>query len=187
VLATLAADSLLESPDQPELLSLAGDMLYPLIAVLLWSGFWSLLNRLMTHRANFHIHLAIAFTAMTGLFFSDQLVSLLSFALGWNDLVSWLEYLVQSAVAALAIYSHLRYAMSGAAGRQAVVAAALALMLFGTPEIGDVIERNEFSSLPYLEPLLWPPAFRLVRGESVDKFFDQSNSLREKLDEVTDQ
>ena len=185
-IAALAADSLLESPDKPELLNIAGEMLYPLMAVLLWAGFWSLLNRLMTNRANFHIHLAIALIAMAGLFLSDQLVSLLAFALGWNDSVDWLDYLSQSAVGAMTIYSHLRYAMPGVAARQAMVATAVALILVGTPQIGDVIERNEFSNLPYLEPLLWPPAFRLVRGESIDEFFDQSTSLRETLDKASD-
>jgi hypothetical protein len=65
---------------------------------------------------------------------------------------------------------------------QFVIAALAAVVMFGTPEIGSVIERNEFSSLPYLEPLLRPPGYRLARGETVDDFFEQAQLLREKAD-----
>lgn len=180
----MTAESLLLSPEEPGLLSLAGELPYPLILVLLWAGFWSLLNRVVTHRANFHIHLAIAFFALAALFCFEQLVLLLAFALGLSAIVNALDYLVQSAVLAMAIYAHLRYAMPGAAARQAMSAAAIALILFGTPQIGELVERNRFSSLPYLEPLLWPPVFRLAPGESVEEFFDKSAELREQLDEV---
>jgi len=182
--AAMTAESLLLSPDEPGLLSLAGDLPFTLLLVLLWAGLWSLLNRVVTHRANFHIHLAIAFFATAALFFFEQLVLLLAFALGLSAIVNGLDYLAQSAVLAMAIYAHLRYAMPGAAASQAMAAMAVALILFGTPQIGDLVERNKFSSLPYLEPLLWPPVFRLVPGESVDEFFDHSAALREELDEV---
>lgn len=183
-ISAMTAESLLVSPDEPGILSLAGELPYPLIVVLLWSGFWALLNRVVAHRANFNVHLTIAFLATAALFLFEQLALLTAFALGWNAIANQLDYLVQSAVLAIAIYSHLRYAMPGGAARQAMVAAAVALILFGTPQIGNLVERSGYSSLPYLDPLLWPPEFQLVPGESVDEFFDQSAVLREELDQI---
>ncbi|HLF31678.1 MAG TPA: FHA domain-containing protein [Xanthomonadales bacterium] len=183
-LLALVADSLLEIPGRAEFLSIASEMLYPLLATLVWAGFWSLLNRILTHRANFHVHLAISFIGVAGLFFLGQLISLSAFALGWDESASWLDFGAQLALLTLVLYAHLRYAMHGAPRRQVAFAAVFALVLFGTPEIGDVIERNEFSSLPYLEPLLKPPGFRLVDGKSVDEFFSQAQALRARVDQA---
>jgi FHA domain len=183
----LVVDDLLDTSERLRLLTLAGDLLYPLIGVLAWAGFWSLLNRVVSHRTNFHVHLAISCLGVAGLFFIAQLVSVAGFALGWSDSVPWLKLLGRVGVLWMVIYGHLRYAVQGTARRQAVVAVTAALILFGTPEIGDVIERNEFSTLPYLDPLLRPPAYRLVQGETVEAFFAEARKLRARVDEVADQ
>ncbi len=181
-LAALAADAALVNPEQLRLLTMAGDMLYPLIALLIWAGFWSLLNRVLIHQANFQVHLAISCLGVAGLFFSTELVATLSFAFGVDDWLPWLGLFSNVVVLTAVIYAHLRYATTVPAGRQLVIATLASIVMFGTPEIGVVIARNEFSSLPYLEPLLRPPGFRLIQGETVDGFFDQAQSLREKTD-----
>lgn len=181
---TLGVDGLLDSSERLRPLTLAISLLYPLIAVLAWAGFWSLLNRVISHRANYHAHLAISFAGVAGLFLVAQVISLLSFGFSWSESVPWLILSGRVAVLWLVIYAHLRYAVSGPARRHAIMAMAVALVLFGTPEIGDVIERNEFSSLPYLDPLLRPPQYRLVEGETVEAFFTGAQLLREQVDEA---
>lgn len=181
---TLGVDDLLDSSERLRPLALASGLLYPLIAVLAWAGFWSLLNRIITHRANYHAHLAISFVGVACLFLVVQAISLLAFGLGWNDSVPWLILSGRVAVLWLVIYAHLRYAVNGPMRRQAIIAMTAALVLFGAPEIGEVIERNEFSSLPYLDPLLRPPQYRLVEGETVEAFFTAAQLLREQVDEA---
>lgn len=183
-MVALMADDLLGSSDRLRLLALASDLLYPLIGVLAWAGFWSLLNRIIAHRTNFPVHLAISLFGVAGLFFVTQALFLLAFALGWDEGVTWLILSGRVAVLWLVIYAHLRCAVNGPAKRQAFMAATAALVLFGTPDVGDVIERNEFSSLPYLEPLLRPPQYRLAEGETVEVFFEEAQVLRERLDEA---
>ena len=181
-LVALAADAALDNPEQLQLLTMSSDMLYPLIAVLIWAGFWALLNRVLTHQANFPVHLAIACLGVGVLFFVAQLVSMVIFALGLDDWLPWLRLFGRVAILTVVIYAHLRYATVVSMSHQFVIAALAAVVMFGTPEIGSVIERNEFSSLPYLEPLLRPPGYRLARGETVDDFLEQAQLLREKAD-----
>jgi hypothetical protein len=182
-LAALTLNEVMNTADQPGWLTIAGELLYPLIGVLLWAGFWSLLNRVISHRANFHVHLAIGLFGVTGLFLVAQLISIMGFALGWSDAVWWLKLLGRMAVLGGVIYAHLRYALHGRNGRIAGIAALAAVMLFGAPATGDIIERNEFSTLPHLDPLLWPPSFRIIEGESVIEFFDGAQVLRHRADE----
>ncbi len=167
---------------QPGWLQIAGEMLYPLIGVLIWSGFWSLLNRVMSHRANFGVHLSIGMLGIASLFAASQLSSVVAFALGWGGAAWLFGDLVRALVAAVVIYAHLRYALHGRPSRLGVAAALAAILAFGTPATGDLIERSEFSSLPYLEPLLWPPAFRLAGAESAETFFREAEVLRQRVD-----
>lgn len=181
-LITLALDELLDTAEQLGLLSLAGEMLYPAIGLMLWAGFWSLLNRLMSHRANFNVHLTIALLGVTGLFLAGQLISMTSFGLGLPDVVWWLRLLGRIAVLGAVVYAHLRYVLHDRSIRLAGIAVLVSALLFGTPATGDLIERGDFSSLPYLEPLLWPPSFRLISGEDVDHFLGESEALRRRVE-----
>jgi len=183
----LAADSVLESAEEVRVLTLGSELLYPLIGVIIWAGFWALLNRIMTHRANFPVHLTIALAGVAGLFTASQLILMLGFGLGWTELSSWLETLGQIIVLALVMYAHLRYAVPARADRQALVAGLAALVLFGTPQIGDVIARNEFSSLPYLNPVLMPPALKIVKGGDIDDFLASADHLRKRVDAKVDE
>jgi hypothetical protein len=182
--ASLLAQDLLDNPAQPQALTMASDLLYPLIGILAWAGFWALLSRVVMHRSNFHVHLAISFLAVAGLFCSGQLVTLLGFAMGWSRATPWLEVLGLTLVAFVAIYAHLRYALHGEVFRQTGVAALAAIILFGTPVAGQLIDRSEFSSLPYLEPLLRPPAYRLVEGQQLEGFFQDAEQLRLRADKA---
>jgi hypothetical protein len=183
-IASLLADDLLDSSAHPKALTMASDLLYPLIAILTWAGFWSLLSRVVTHRSNFHVHLAITFIAVAGLFGTAQFVSLLGFAMGWSQSAPWLEVLGLASVAFIAIYAHLRYALHGEIARQAVVSALASIIIFGTPAAGKLIELNEFSSLPYLDPLLRPPGFQLIEGKTLDAFFQDAERLHLLADEA---
>ena len=67
---------------------------------------------------------------------------------------------------------------------QALGAALLATLLIGSPALGEWLRRNEFSSLPRLNPLLKPPAVRVVEGESVDGFLARAGDFKAELDKA---
>lgn len=182
-LTALALSELLDTAGQPSWPALAGELVYPLIGVLAWAGFWALLNRVLTHRAHFAVHASIALLGVAGLFAVTQVVSLAGFALGLSASVWWLELIAQVGVLAAVIHAHLRYALHGRSARLAAAATLAALALFGGPATGELLDRQEFSSLPYLDPLLWPPRYRLVEAKSAGTFFEHAGNLRARADE----
>jgi hypothetical protein len=184
-LLMLTLDNLLDSPEKLGPGVLASQLLYPIIGVLSWAGFWALLNRVISHSASFHIHLAIACAGITGLILVSEFLSLLGFAFGLDSATPWLKLLGRITVLSLVLYAHLRYATNGRNWLQAVVAVISGTLLFGTPAVGDIIEQSKFSSLPSLNPLLKPPAFQLRKGVSVEAFFAEAEKLREKADQST--
>lgn len=182
-LTALTLSELLDTAGRPSWPALAGELVYPLIGVLVWAGFWALLNRVLTHRAQFGVHASIALLGVAGLFAVTQVVLLAGFALGLSASVWWLELIAQVGVLAAVIHAHLRYALHGRSLRLAAAAALAALALFGGPATGELLERQEFSSLPYLDPLLWPPRYRLVEAENAAAFFERAEGLRARVDE----
>jgi len=161
---------------------LASQLVYPLLGIMVWAGFWSLLNRLIAHRGYFNVHLAIAALAVVALFVNAQAVPLMGFALGWSSLVGWLKILGQIAILGLALFTHMQFATHGRTRAQAFGSGVLATLLIGAPMFGELLQRNEFSSLPKLDPLLKPPVTRLVNGASVEDFFLRAENLREELE-----
>lgn len=182
---TLYASELLDNPAPPELLTLAEGMSYPLIGIFAWAGFWSLMNRILSHRSHFVAHLSIAFAGVAGLFAIGQLLSLLGFGLDVGALVWWLRWLGRMLILGLVVYAHLRYFGQISQRRQLTIASFVAVLVFGSTAVGSFIEKTQFSSLPWLDPLLLPPAFQLSPGVSVEEFMSRAESLRDKADADT--
>jgi hypothetical protein len=183
----LALDKLLDSTRNLGPGELANQLVYPLLGVMLWAGFWSLLNRLIAHRSNFAVHLGIATLAVAGLVVNAQGAPLLCFAFGWDGALPWLKNAGQIVILAAALFAHMQYATHGRTWVQAGGSIALAFMLFGSPLLGDLLQRDEFSSLPRIQPLLKPPGVRLVRGESLENFLREAESLRQRVEEAVEE
>lgn len=181
-LLSLFTSEWLQDDGKLELLRVAEEMSYPVIGVFGWAGFWALINRVLAHRSHFLIHLAIAFAGVVSLFGLSQLISLLGFALDLDDAVWWLKWLSRIVVLGLVVYAHLRYFSQAALRNQVLLAGFTALLLFGTPAVGSFIERSQFSSLPWLDPLLRPPAYQWREGASVEEFMQRAQALRERAD-----
>jgi hypothetical protein len=181
----LALDKMIDSPGELVPAVLASQLLYPLLGVMLWSGFWSLLNQLIAHRANFRIHLSIAALAVAALFINAEGVPLAGFAFGWSALVGWVNMLGQITILGVALIAHMKFATHGRTRILALGSGLLATMLIAIPQYGQISQNKEFSSLPRLSPLLKPPVTRLVKGVSVDQFIERAEGLRQDLERET--
>ncbi len=182
-LLVLYASELLQDPGKLGLLGIAEEMSYPMIGIILWAGFWALLNRVLAHRSHFLVHLAIAFAGVTSLFVISQLVLIVGFALDWDVAVWWLRWMGRIMIMAGVVFAHIRYFSQARIRRQALLAGCAAVLLFGTPAVGSFIEKTQFSSLPWLDPLLRPPAYQLREGVPVETFMQRAQSLRERADD----
>lgn len=182
-IAALALDKVLDSARQLAPGVLASMLVYPLLGLMLWAGVWAMLNRLISHRANFGVHLSIAAFGIVALFVNAQGMPLLGFAMGWLAAAGWLKLAGQVLIIGVALYAHMQFATHGCSWAQALGSGVLAALLIGAPQLGAFLQRDEFSSLPRLEPLLKPPGVKRVRGADPDEFFRRAERLRQALDE----
>jgi hypothetical protein len=182
-IAALAWDKVLDSARQLAPGVLASMLVYPLLGLMLWAGVWAMLNRLFSHRANFGVHLSIAAFGIVALFINAQGMPMLGFAMDWLAAAGWLKLAGQVLIIGVVLYAHMQFATHGRSWTQALGAGVLAALLIGAPQLGAFLQRDEFSSLPSLEPLLKPPGVKMVRGADPEEFFKRAEKLREALDE----
>ena len=161
---------------------LANQIAYPLLVLLLWAGLWAGINRLSSHRANFLVHLAIAASALGVLFLGDQVALFVAFAFDWHAAAPWLLLMLEISVIGVALFLHLQYVAHGRKSLQALGAVFVSAVLFGSPVLGDWLRRDEFSSQPFLTPLLLPPAAQLSEGRSIDAFLEDAGDLKSRVD-----
>lgn len=185
-ITVLFLDSLLETAENLSIGELASAQFYPVMGILIWSGLWSMVNRVTAHRANLHVHLSIACTGLALYFAGSQLISLAGFAWALDALVGPAALLFRILLITAVIVIHLRYA-THSNGRSRIIASGMAaLLLFGVPALGDYLQRREFSTIPFLQPLLRPPIFQVSQGVDAKTFFQDSAALRIELEREKD-
>jgi len=153
--------------------------------LVLWSGFWSLLSRVLFGQARFALQLRIALTAFVALVAWDQLSEYLAFGLAWRPIAEY-SGLGAWALLAAACYAHLQSIgprrMRLAMGVLVVLIAAGAVMQYA----GKWEARRLAGQAATLGELR-PPRFRLLPLASDDEFFKRTEPTRRKVDEARTQ
>jgi pSer/pThr/pTyr-binding forkhead associated (FHA) protein len=149
-------------------------------ALVVWGGFWALLNRLFAGRARMGRHLLIGATAAV----VTVVASLASEMLGYAFSLPWLtqfESYVSLTALAGAIYFHMATItpLSLAFARQfAVVFAMLTIGLFGLYRYS---KEHRLGDSPYLSSLQWP-AMRVATPVSTEAFVKEMGELKARAD-----
>lgn len=180
-LAAVSAGSYLDATRPMSPGEIAGNLVNPLVGLMLWAGVWALVNRLVSLRANFSVHLTIASLGVVGMYLVSEGFPLLAFALGWDAALDALSRLAYMLIVGLVLFAHIQYVAHGRGRMQALGAGLAALALIGLPTVGQWLASDEFSSQPELDPLLKPPALKIVAGDSVQEFLDQADELQADL------
>jgi hypothetical protein len=174
-----------------EWLNLTGErspnlLLLPLLGVatvvVVWSGFWALLSRLLFGQARFALQLRIALTAALAFLLWDQLGEWLSYGLAWRELDDYASYGAWAVLGAVC-YGHLlaigprrmRIAMGVLV---ALLAAGAAMQYASKAEARRVV--GETASLGELKP----PAFRLRPAMTPAEFLAGTAATQRAVDEA---
>lgn len=149
-------------------------------ALVVWGGFWALLNRLFAGRARTGRHLLIGATGAV----VTVVISLAAEMLGYAFSLPWLtqfDSYVSLAVLSAAIYFHMTTItpLSLSFARQfAVVFAMLTIGLFGLYRYS---KEHRFGDSPYMASLQWP-AIRVATPVSTEAFVKGMGDLKARAD-----
>jgi hypothetical protein len=174
-----------------EWLNLTGErsanlMLLPLLGaatlVVLWSGFWALLSRLLFGQARFALQLRIALTAALAFLLWDQLGEWLAYGLAWRDLDDYASFGAWAVLAA-ACYGHLL----SIGPRRMRIAMGVLVALFATGAAMQYASKAESRRLvgdPASLGELKPPQLRLRPAISPAEFLAGAAATKREVDEA---
>jgi hypothetical protein len=152
-----------------------------LLPVLVWAGAWGLVTRLMTHRAHFVTHLAIAVLALLASSLEERLFGLAQFLFAPIAPLQIADQIASALILAAAIFSHLTVLGAGGIRNRAFAAAAVGGAMLAPGLIEHFTEEPAWrATLPYwsqLEPMStkWLPVM------STDTYFDEVENLEAEL------
>lgn len=181
VLALAAAGAWLGN-DQPGQWLRALPLLLPslLALLLLWSGGWALLGKLLTGHAQFLRHLGVVVVAYLAVEGVLQLAHAAAFAFSW-PLLARFDRLLYLPIAALALWAHLRLATHAAPRRLGALVAALALTAAALPIALSWQQGQRLTDKLYMSDI-YPPGWRRAAPESVDAFVAGARDLLAPLE-----
>jgi hypothetical protein len=148
---------------------------------LLWSGGWTLANRIFAGQTRFGRHLFIMASGMLVLELTSQLLSPLAYALSLEALSRYGHHLA-IIIAAGVVYFHLVTISPNHARRHAITAAFLLLLGSGLTLAFNYQNRGAFSDDLFMSEL-YPPSLRLTSDHKVDEFLTASQKLKAGIDE----
>jgi pSer/pThr/pTyr-binding forkhead associated (FHA) protein len=148
--------------------------------LVIWGGFWALLNRLFAGRARVGRHLLIGATGVVVTVVASLAAEMLGYAFSLPGLTQFDSY-VSLAVLSVAIYFHMATItpLSLAFARQfAVVFAMLTIGLFGLYRYS---KEHHFGDSLYMSSLQWP-AIRVATPVSTEAFVKEMGDLKARAD-----
>jgi len=150
-------------------------------ALFVWCLVWALASKLFTGRFTPTPHLRLALIFGLTLQAVDLLLMALAFSLDW-PMLSHLRGAASAVVAAVWLTQHLRLVMPKHARASAVWVTACTVLGFAVAMVTTWRRTDRLLDELYA-PDLMPPAWRLVRGESVADLVNDLRSLEQPLRE----
>ena len=151
-----------------------------LLVAAVWSGVWSLANRVFGGTANFTRHLFTLSCALAALTLLDYLTIFLGFALSWEWVTRYQSH-AELAIAAVAIYYHLRHINARKSARFKVICVSLAIVASSLKLMNNYQTTNQYADELYMHEIL-PPAVRLSRNHTLTEFDASVEALKTRID-----
>ena len=185
LLAALMFNTYLDTDPDTQVRAYAGLLMAAVAITAVWCGVWALLSKTFTRQARLGWHLRVFVFAGIALLLTDYVPKLLAFSLSWPWLSNF-SFIATYTVAAAALYYHLigvevsrPRVVRGAAVAGVIVAVALTMWF-------NVQRSERFGDELYMSHL-FPPALRLARTSTTERYLDGVAALQESLDDKAKQ
>jgi len=152
--------------------------------LLLWVGFWALIGRVLSGRANFIAHTVIATLGIALIMvLSSLFYGYVDFAFNTSLVSNVLSEVAETLIMGTMLYQHIGLVSRIGRRRLAVIVAVLMLGMVGLIHGTDHLTADkELARMSYSDTI-GPPALLLVRGASIGEFIADADKLKPEVDE----
>jgi len=159
---------------------LLGDI--PLL--LLWVGFWALIGRVLSGRANFIAHTVIASMGVAlFMLLNNLLYGYVDFALDSSLMSNLLSGFIEPLIIGPVLYYHLCLVSRVSRRRLGIMVAMLLATLIGIGLITDELTSDSALTAMEFSRTIGPPSLLMVQGKTTEEFIAGANGLKSKVDE----
>lgn len=161
---------------------LLGGFMLLTILICLWAGFWSVINRLISHAFRFLSHVAVACAGIILISFYGEANEFLNFIFAFDLVSKVIGFGGAVVILGWILYGHLSIISSGRMLKRVIASALISTVLVGAVGAIYYAEQTEFSSSIRSSTELKPIRNSMLSTKSTDDFFNGLNSLRLKVD-----
>jgi predicted secreted protein len=180
VLGGLTFNTWIESDPDTFARALGAMLMSTTVATTVWCGLWALLSRIFTRQSHFGWHLKVFLFACVAWLIVALVPDTIAFVMSWPS-VSDFGFVLAYAVVAAALYHHL-LAVEPARPRLLRTVAMVALVSAVGLSLWLNHQRSDRFGAELYMSHLFPPALRLARPVTVDRFVDRLTPLQARLD-----
>ena len=179
-LLSLASTWLMDT-DKTEMVRYITTMIGMVIAGLVWSGAWTLANRIFAGQTRFGRHLFIAASGMVVIELLSLLLSFAAYAFSLESLTRYGGHAMIVVTAGM-VFFHLVTISPNHARRYAIISAILMLLGSALTLTFNYQNRGMLSEELYMSEL-FAPSLHLTSDHSIEEFLAESGKLKSGIDE----
>ena len=159
-------------------------LLVPTIGMVLGFALWpagvALVSHLSKHDARVMAQLGISFAFFNLMWLSDFLETIVTFNSANNSVLPVLFMLISLVLAFTLFWLNGYIGFHMTAKRRIIVAASIAMLLFGGSYLVQYSNKSEFNPRPQYDATIMMPSFLLAPSSNVDEFIEDSSKLFDK-------
>jgi len=155
-----------------------------LTLLLIWSGFWALIGRVLSGRANFVAHAVNASLGVALLIFLDSwLDGYVDFAFNSNLMSNVMPEVTEPLIIGTLLYRHIGLVSRMSRRTIVIIVAALMASLIGFGYVSEKWTSDENRTDMSFSRTIGPPFMLLAHGKSTEAFIAGAGELKSKVDE----
>lgn len=156
---------------------LLGAVLPVFIIIAVWTGIWSVVSKIITHKFYFAYHGIFVGLLLSGFYFIELAFEYLEFIFPINGLADLLMIFSDLAFTYLLFYVHLRQSTQFTRKKLRLSSAITASIIVGVAYLIVYVNQPTFQAQPEYSSLMKPPQFVMKKPTTIEQFFDNTNSL----------
>jgi hypothetical protein len=159
-------------------------ILISILFLSLWAGFWALIGRVQSGRANFIAHAVIASLGISLLMLIDSMRDYLFFAFDSHAIIQALSFVPLPVICGALLYKHICLVSRVDRRKLGTTVALLMACLVGAMNVPDkwIGKDDDLANMPYSRTI-GPPSMLLAHGISTEKFLTDASVLRTEVEE----
>lgn len=163
---------------------LFGSILPVFIFMGLWAFAWSIVSKIVTHHYYFVFHAIWVCLLTFASFLLENMAQYIEFGFALHGSAGYMTFIIEIIMTSILLYGHLHYSTTFTPSRAKFIATITSVVIIGLVELTLYLQKPVFSNQPKYSSLLKPPMFAFSRAQSLTTFFDNSQSLKIKIDKL---